>query len=283
MSQTFEIVPFHNTQLEAVREFDAVWVSLRRMCEALGIDLKSQHRKLSKYSWVEGRMVMKTMRDSAGREQQAVCLHLDAVPMWLATIEPSRVSEKARPTLALFQRECARVLADHFFGRRGGGGITGSGRADPNVVEMTKAVASLTEAVAATFTAARTTAEDLASLKAEFTDIKRQIAAGGRLTGGAPVQRRALPPASPQVCEDPMVTVRRSTDGDLGRNINHRFGGDPGGVHNRAINSTLKNRIGKSRSAWALDDYRNAVDICEREFGFQMTMTRLALMAAGGR
>jgi hypothetical protein len=43
-------------------------------------------------------------------------LHLDSFPMWLATIESSRVAEHVRPKLVKYQKECARVLRDHFFG-----------------------------------------------------------------------------------------------------------------------------------------------------------------------
>jgi len=60
---------------------------------------------------------MKVVRDSLGRDQQAWCLHLDCVAMWLATIETSRVAESLRPKLERYQIECARVLNEHFFGK----------------------------------------------------------------------------------------------------------------------------------------------------------------------
>lgn len=45
-------------------------------------------------------------------------IHLDSLPMWLATIEASRVAEHVRSKLITYQKECARVLRDHFFGRQ---------------------------------------------------------------------------------------------------------------------------------------------------------------------
>jgi hypothetical protein len=45
-------------------------------------------------------------------------IDLDALPMWLATIESSRVAEPAREKLVRYQREAAAVLRDHFLGRR---------------------------------------------------------------------------------------------------------------------------------------------------------------------
>jgi hypothetical protein len=52
-----------------------------------------------------------------GNERELVMLDLDTLPMWLATIDSGRVREDVRPKLAKYQRECARVLRDHFFQR----------------------------------------------------------------------------------------------------------------------------------------------------------------------
>jgi hypothetical protein len=52
-----------------------------------------------------------------GKEREMLFVHLDCLPMWLATIEASRVKEDVRPKLIAYQKECARVLRDHFFGR----------------------------------------------------------------------------------------------------------------------------------------------------------------------
>lgn len=52
-----------------------------------------------------------------GRTRETQCLDLDALPMWLATINPSKVKPELRAKLELFQREAAAVLRDHFFGR----------------------------------------------------------------------------------------------------------------------------------------------------------------------
>ncbi len=114
-----ELVPFHGGALEAARVGEVVWVSVRRACEALGLDSDSQRKKLSdpvRAPWAC--TVVMTVHDTTGRNQEAFCLDLDSFPMWLATIDSSRVSEAARPKVILFQREAARALRDHFFGPR---------------------------------------------------------------------------------------------------------------------------------------------------------------------
>ena len=108
-------VPFHGDEIECVHDERGVWVALRRMCEALGIDTDSQRKKLADKPWAT--TVTNAVVAEDGKPREMVCLHLDSVPMWLATIEPSRVAEGARSKLVDYQRECARVLRDHFFGR----------------------------------------------------------------------------------------------------------------------------------------------------------------------
>ena len=105
---------FHDTTLDVARDNGDLWVSIRRVCEALGLGHGAQAAKLRAKPW--GRVSFLDTRDTAGRVQPAAYLHLEALPMWLATIEPSRVSEEARPRLERFQLECARALRDHFFG-----------------------------------------------------------------------------------------------------------------------------------------------------------------------
>lgn len=108
-------VPFHGDEIECVQREDGVWIVLRRACESLGIALEPQLAKLKGKPWAV--MTMNVATGPDGKNYETSCLHLDSVPMWLATIEPSRVAEGVREKLIAYQREAARVLRDHFFGR----------------------------------------------------------------------------------------------------------------------------------------------------------------------
>lgn len=107
-------VPFHGDALQAVQNENGVWVSVRRVCEALGIDRKAQQRRLQEKSWAVGAMMTPTGPD--GKQYESLMLHLDSLPMWLATIETRRVKPAIRSKLELYQKECAAVLARHFLG-----------------------------------------------------------------------------------------------------------------------------------------------------------------------
>jgi hypothetical protein len=104
-------VSFHGDELEALKdEAGKVWVSLRRCCENLGIDVDSQRKKLKGKGWAC--TVENTVHDSSGRQQQLTMIDLDTLPGWLFSIDARKVKEQVREKLARYQREAARVLAD---------------------------------------------------------------------------------------------------------------------------------------------------------------------------
>jgi hypothetical protein len=107
-------VQFHGDCVQATRAGDRVWVVVKRVCEALGIADQAQAAKLKGKPWACTTLIV--AHDASGRNQELFCLELDSLPMWLATIEVSRVRPEARDKLIAYQRECARVLRDHFFG-----------------------------------------------------------------------------------------------------------------------------------------------------------------------
>ena len=111
-------VDFHGDVIEGVVDDDGTpWISIRRVCEALGVDTAAQLEKLKgEDEWATIGLIPMVADDGKMRPQS--CLSLDHLPMWLATIKASKVAPEARPKLAIYKRECARVLYEHFFGRR---------------------------------------------------------------------------------------------------------------------------------------------------------------------
>lgn len=107
-------VPFHGGTIEATQDERGVWVSVRRVCESIDIAPAVQLRKLIGKPWATLTMMVTVAEDGKNRETQ--CIHVDSLPMWLATIDAARVSEAARPMLTAYQTEAARVLRDHFIG-----------------------------------------------------------------------------------------------------------------------------------------------------------------------
>lgn len=107
---------FRGDDLDVVTAGTEAHIGIRRVCEALGIAFEPQIRKL-KTDGGEGVIMMVTPSD--GGAQTTACLPIRSLPLWLATIHPSKVKLEAREKLIAYRRECAEVLADHFYGKRG--------------------------------------------------------------------------------------------------------------------------------------------------------------------
>lgn len=122
-------VPFRGGHLLAAQVDGEVFVPLLPVCEALGLDPSSQLAKLKRKPWAT--VVMNTMVAGDGKARQLAAVDLRSLPLWLATIEPSRVRPEAREALVAYQREAAEVLFKHFLAP--GAGV---GRLDPEVARL---------------------------------------------------------------------------------------------------------------------------------------------------
>jgi hypothetical protein len=76
---------------------EQVWVVVKRVCEALGLDETGQRRKLADKAWAVAELKSATALD--GKAYETLCLSLDSLPMWLATIDVKRVKPEVQPKL----------------------------------------------------------------------------------------------------------------------------------------------------------------------------------------
>ena len=106
-------MPFRGGFIEATQLDGEVWVPIRPVCEALGLAWQPQLKKLRAKPWAN---TCDTFMVSEGDDQRRrfSCVDLRSLPLWLATIEPSRVKPEAREALVAYQREAAEVLFKHF-------------------------------------------------------------------------------------------------------------------------------------------------------------------------
>lgn len=109
------LVDFHGDTLTAILgENGKVYVPFREPCENLGVSFAAQTVKLKKARWA--RVAIIEMRDTKGRMQKQLCLELDCLPMWLATINEGKVAGPIREKLIRYQCDARDVLAAHFLG-----------------------------------------------------------------------------------------------------------------------------------------------------------------------
>lgn len=104
---------FEGDELDVVKDGETLWISVKRVCEVLGIDRKSQQEKLKEKPWATTRVL--TTLDVNRRNRMILMIDLDSLPMWLATIDTNRVSDGIQEKLETYQIEAAKALKDYFF------------------------------------------------------------------------------------------------------------------------------------------------------------------------
>lgn len=113
MSTSLTLVPLGDDQIQAAQQGGHVWASLKGMCESLSLDFSGQLRRLKDCRWAVMGVMPTTAAD--GKTYQTAMLRADKIPMWLVTVERSRIKDVAvREKIDRFQDEAADVLARHF-------------------------------------------------------------------------------------------------------------------------------------------------------------------------
>ena len=113
-----ENIVFDGDTIQAVKENEKVWVPLKPICTAMGIDWKGQQKLLQRDEVLSSVAVTMTATGSDGKNYEMLCLPLDYLNGWLFKLTPSLFnSEEVRAKVIRYQRECFRVLAEHFLGK----------------------------------------------------------------------------------------------------------------------------------------------------------------------
>lgn len=111
-------VNFRGDELYGFKQADGVYLALKPVVEAMGIDWSAQYRRVQRDPILSEGIAMMATPFGRGGEQQALCLNVELIQGWLFTIDSSRIrDEDVRRKVQLYQRECYAVLHAHFTGK----------------------------------------------------------------------------------------------------------------------------------------------------------------------
>ncbi|MFG6385456.1 MAG: phage antirepressor N-terminal domain-containing protein [Muribaculaceae bacterium] len=113
---TNAITKINGVEIVAVDHDGEIYVPIKPICDAIGIDYKTQHEKISDDDFLAPTMGIIPTVAADGKIREMCCLQLRYVYGWLATINPGKVAESARDAVILYRRECYEVLYEHFTG-----------------------------------------------------------------------------------------------------------------------------------------------------------------------
>ena len=108
-------VDFYDDELVAIRANDGqIYVSIRHMCNSLGLDDRSQRRRIQDHKVLAKGYASGVIMTPEGVRRTSSLLRVDLVPLWLSGVDTGRVKDEVRPKLEKYQEEVAKVLWEAF-------------------------------------------------------------------------------------------------------------------------------------------------------------------------
>lgn len=114
MSNDIVEVPFNGSVMIAQKLDDGeIYTALKPICENIGIAYNGQWERLNRTPWATIRMIRTVGAD--GKHRDMVAVSRKTLTMWLATIDPNRLSdEQTRHNVTVYQQEAAEALDKYF-------------------------------------------------------------------------------------------------------------------------------------------------------------------------
>lgn len=120
MSSNIVTVDFRNDTLFAVERDDGVYVAVKPISEKIGLAWQSQLQRL-KDDPILSEGITTIVIPSPSGAQEMTCLRLELMNGWLFKIDSRRVKDdEVRQRVLEYQRDCYRVLFEHFHGQSNG-------------------------------------------------------------------------------------------------------------------------------------------------------------------
>lgn len=110
------ISKINGVDIVTVERDGEIFVPIKPICEAIGIDVDAQRNKLNSDQFFNSTTAIIAAVAADEKEREMYCIRLRDVYGWLATINPGKVAPTARESVAVYRRECYDVLYEHFTG-----------------------------------------------------------------------------------------------------------------------------------------------------------------------
>lgn len=109
-----EIVKFHNDEIKVFSENGKYYVALKPICDAIGLGWGSQTQSIKKHPVLSSVVKHIVTTGADGKQYDMLCIEFDYINGWLFKVNPAKLGGEVKGKVILYQRECYRVLAEHF-------------------------------------------------------------------------------------------------------------------------------------------------------------------------
>ncbi len=227
-----QVIPFMGDDLAvAMTTGGGIYVALPGMCTALGLDHRSQLRRIRRTRALNAG-IRKIPLETRGGTQAVNCLSIDKVALWLAGIQTMQVSPGIREKIERYQDELAPV-ATRVFMQVMGIATTPPAGVDPRLTILAEQYDVLMATAA--FIAAHM--ESLAALPGQVTGVSAQLDQAVKLLESlttdiqqlqhqqtlTPAQKQHIKEAVQRIVEDSVGKPGEMTHTQVYGTIFHRF------------------------------------------------------------
>ena len=109
-----ELVVFHGFELETFLVDGIPYVVAKTVAEAMGLTWRKQHRLITQDRILKKGITVMGIPSNGG-DQDALCIQVRKMPLWLCKIPSSRYKDaEVRERIELFQDECGDALAEYW-------------------------------------------------------------------------------------------------------------------------------------------------------------------------
>ncbi|MGJ8518506.1 hypothetical protein LMG33810_002881 [Carnimonas sp. LMG 33810] len=109
------VVSFYGHDLVTVRANGNIRVAMKPITDAIGLQWEAQLKRIKRHAVLSTCMsIMDIQLPNDTQRREVVTLPLEMLNGWLFGIDANRVKPEIRDTLLMYQRECFKVLFEHF-------------------------------------------------------------------------------------------------------------------------------------------------------------------------
>lgn len=114
MTTLAQTVNFHNQTLTTLEKDGKQYVAMKPICENIGLDWVSQHKRIQRKEALNSVMVIMTTTGNDGKKYEMLCLPIEVLNGWLMGVDENRVKPEIKDTLVMYQKECYKALYDYW-------------------------------------------------------------------------------------------------------------------------------------------------------------------------
>jgi hypothetical protein len=110
-----ELIKINSVEISLTKEGENVFVPIKPICEALGIDHSSQFQCIKEHVLLGPTVVQIPTVGGDGKLREMLCLPIKSIFGWLCLIDARKVKPEAFDTVIVWQKKAYEVLYEKYF------------------------------------------------------------------------------------------------------------------------------------------------------------------------